>query len=266
MGLIYLVTCNVNGKLYVGQTTKPANERWDEHKYCANVLIRAANGDPSINTECDYFKHLKTSTFYNAMAKHGTNNFTFEVIEEGIDGKDKLNNAEKYYVAEFDCQLPQGYNGTSGGDSKYNHTEESTQKMKDTKRVNVDNVRNACLRGLPNYLTYNEKLQTIIIQNHPLCKYRGFSVGTYGSLEGVRQAVIKFIADLERDGIQYTKEKKENDLLDYPGVKATTKGYKLEKYINGVKYRAGFESQKFTREQNKQRAKDYYDINIKPLT
>lgn len=264
MGYIYLITCKTNGKLYVGQTTKTVEDRFREHKNCAIMIRRASENDPTLNTATVFFQHIKTSTLYNAMAKHGVDNFIVETLEEVPDSE--LNGAEIAYVEFYDCQLPKGYNGTSGGDSKYRHTEESIQKMKDRKHENIENMRHEYLRGLPLYTTYNVKLNAIIIVGHPLCKYKTFPLANYGSLEQTQEALINFIDALERSGQPYEKEKEGGEILKkYPGIKSSKKGYKLEKFIGGKPYRAGFESQKFTREQNMQRAIDYYETHIRPL-
>ncbi len=263
MGFIYLITCVINNKKYVGQTQFPAEERWKEHKYCGSVLIRAKNNDPLINTECSYFAHLKTSTLYNSMAKHGIDMFEFTVLEEIPDSE--LNDAEILYIQEFNSQLPNGYNGTSGGDSKYKHSLEAIQKMIERKYETLDDNRHEYLRTLPPKTTYSEKHNAIILVGHPLCKYKMFAIKRFGDLENTQEAVINFVDSLEREGNNYIVEKKEGNLINYPGLKATKKGYKLEKYIRGSKHTAGFESQRFTRDQNKARAKAYYDTHITPL-
>ena len=58
---VYRISNFVNIKLYYGKTNDPA-QRWYEHKSSA--------------------KHGSVYPIHNAMRKHGTNIFTFEVIEE----------------------------------------------------------------------------------------------------------------------------------------------------------------------------------------
>ncbi len=57
-GLIYLITCLVNGKKYVGQTTKTVEKRFKEH-------VRR-----------------KKSLISKAIHEFGVENFTVEVLEE----------------------------------------------------------------------------------------------------------------------------------------------------------------------------------------
>ncbi len=62
----YLITNNVNQKVYVGITINP-KERWQRHQ-------SNARNDASVKGKGTYL--------YNAMRKHGIENFTFEVIKE----------------------------------------------------------------------------------------------------------------------------------------------------------------------------------------
>ena len=69
----YLITNNVNQKVYVGITINPT-ERWQRHQ-------SNARNEASIKGKGTYL--------YNAMRKHGIENFTFEVVKE--------------FVKELDC-------------------------------------------------------------------------------------------------------------------------------------------------------------------
>lgn len=259
MGFIYLITCKINLKCYIGQTISTINNRWYQHKQCAKLIIRANNKDPTLNID-GFYQKIKGSPLYRAMAKHGIDSFIIREIEEMDD--DLLNEAETQFIEEFDCIVPKGYNATSGGDSHYSHARESIQKMIDKKRENLENNRHEYLFGMPQYITYGKNPRRggewIIFQNHPLCKYKAFFVKKYGSMEKVQEAVLNFITKLEISGKPHEKQKKENDLKSYPGLKATKKGYKIEKFYCERVYRAGFESLKNTREENKKRATEYY--------
>lgn len=62
----YLITNNVNQKVYVGITVNP-KERWQRHQ-------SNARNEASVKGKGTYL--------YNAMRKHGIENFTFEVVKE----------------------------------------------------------------------------------------------------------------------------------------------------------------------------------------
>lgn len=94
-GYIYKITCLVNNKIYIGQTTRDITIRFKEH-------IRDS-------THFDY-------PLYRAMQKYGTNNFIIELIE--TCQADELNIREQYWIQYFDSVAwhNKGYNGTIGGD------------------------------------------------------------------------------------------------------------------------------------------------------
>lgn len=99
--IIYKITNKINGKVYVGQTTRTLEERYRGH------LSRAERGDKG---------HL-----YPAMRKYGYNNFKCEIIEEIDDtlpnANQLLNEREIYWIKYYDStNNKKGYNITLGGD------------------------------------------------------------------------------------------------------------------------------------------------------
>lgn len=84
---IYKITNNINGKSYIGKTTKTAEERYKEHQY----------------------NHKQGQThLYRAMRKHGIDNFSISVVEQ----TENLNEREKYWISTLSPE----YNMTIGGD------------------------------------------------------------------------------------------------------------------------------------------------------
>jgi group I intron endonuclease len=98
---IYQVTNNINGKVYVGFTTKSPSVRWKEHQE------KAFRGD--------------NNHFSNAIRKYGSGNFTPNAIEEGLDQNFGKNFREPYWIS----LLKPEYNMTKGGEGclGYHHTE-----------------------------------------------------------------------------------------------------------------------------------------------
>jgi group I intron endonuclease len=96
LGKIYKITNLVNGKIYVGQTTKSLKERFQRH--CWGT------------TEKDSY-HLNMA-IKKAIKKYGKNNFTIELIEEVET--DKLDEREVYWISYYDS-YNKGYNCTIGG-------------------------------------------------------------------------------------------------------------------------------------------------------
>ena len=93
--LIYKITNKLNGKVYIGQTTKTLDIRRKGH-------IQAAKD--GIN------HHL-----YNAMNKYGIENFEFEEVCKA-NSKSELNYLEAKYIIEYDS-VRNGYNMGYGGDN-----------------------------------------------------------------------------------------------------------------------------------------------------
>lgn len=98
MGIIYKITNQINQKKYIGKTIRDLNTRWNEHKQYA---ISGRYNTP----------------LYNALRKYGIDNFTCEVIEEGIDDIQELNAKEQNYIKLYhSTSHDQGYNIALGGD------------------------------------------------------------------------------------------------------------------------------------------------------
>ena len=74
---VYLVTNKINGKLYVGQTSKPVEARWKGH-------VNPHKG--------------AVSALHRAIQKYGVDNFTIELIET-TDTLEQVRELEKYWIA-----------------------------------------------------------------------------------------------------------------------------------------------------------------------
>lgn len=115
VGIIYLATNQINGKVYVGQTYRTLNWRIGRHY--------------SKSKKEDYH-------FANALKKYNKKDWTWEVLEE-INGfatkkalKFILNKYEKYYIKVLSSKNRLvGYNGTAGGDGVTDPSEEVRYQM-----------------------------------------------------------------------------------------------------------------------------------------
>ena len=97
MGIVYKITNNINGKVYVGKSKRLPSIRWAEHQRYA----REAN---------------RTNLIYLAIRKYGIENFSFEVIENNIPDS-LLAQKECEYIKQFNS-FHNGYNETVGGEGE----------------------------------------------------------------------------------------------------------------------------------------------------
>ena len=112
LGKIYLISNDINDKVYVGQTIQTLNKRFNGH--------------------CCYSKSDRSVNMYikRAIHKYGKDKFHITLIEECPINL--LNNREKYWIAFYDS-YNNGYNLTKGGqDSNYStlHRLEDTVDIK----------------------------------------------------------------------------------------------------------------------------------------
>lgn len=99
LGRIYLISNDINSKLYVGQTIQTLNKRFNGH--------------------CCYSKSDRSVNMYikRAIHKYGRDKFHITLIEECPINL--LNEREKYWITFYDS-YNKGYNLTKGGqDSNY---------------------------------------------------------------------------------------------------------------------------------------------------
>lgn len=85
---IYLITNLDTGKQYVGQTIRTLENRFSEHSKSSSLLGKD-------------------------IMKFGENKFKLEIIEE-CKTKEQANERENFWIAEYGCLIPQGYNRRCG--------------------------------------------------------------------------------------------------------------------------------------------------------
>ncbi|MGL5675492.1 MAG: GIY-YIG nuclease family protein [Cellulosilyticaceae bacterium] len=102
--IVYKATNLLNGKVYIGITTKTLKHRISIHKKDAKS---------------------KQTYFYRALSKYGFENFKWEVLDTA-DNIEKLHELEVHYIKQYDSfdNKRKGYNTTSGGGSLYAITKE----------------------------------------------------------------------------------------------------------------------------------------------
>lgn len=109
--IIYLITNKVNGKRYIGKTSRDLELRWKEHQRAA------AKEDPDF--------YIARSIRY-----HGVDNFTVKMVQR-CESEEALVEAEKAWIRDLGTHGPAGYNLTDGGEglSGWVATEEARRNM-----------------------------------------------------------------------------------------------------------------------------------------
>ena len=114
--LIYIHTCTITNKSYIGQTIFTMEYRLKEH------INNAKNG--------------VIGHFYNAIRKYGIENFSHDVLELDIKTRLQLNKREIYWI-EYYGTFKNGYNLNEGGsgNSGYTHSLETKNKISKANKV-----------------------------------------------------------------------------------------------------------------------------------
>lgn len=93
-GTIYIIKNKINSKIYIGQTIRLAQVRFNQH--CKKSSSQS---------------HLIT----RAISSYGKENFFYEILETNIETYEELNAKEEYYIESYKALHPNGYNLSPGG-------------------------------------------------------------------------------------------------------------------------------------------------------
>lgn len=94
----YLIQNKLNGKGYVGITTRSVDRRWYEHRFVENSCGKLLS---------------------KAIQKYGEQSFEITVLASAIGDVDNLKELEKQLIAQHNTAVPLGYNLTMGGDGLF---------------------------------------------------------------------------------------------------------------------------------------------------
>ena len=129
---IYKITNKINGKVYIGQTIRPAEHRFSRH----------------IN---DAMHNILDTHFARAIRKYGPNVWKLEVIDIATT-QDELNQKEQYWI-KFYNSVKEGYNETDaiskcGGNTYQSKTEEEMEVIKEKIRQTKIGAKNPMARKI----------------------------------------------------------------------------------------------------------------------
>lgn len=85
---IYTITNKINGKVYVGKTSRTASERWQEHTQKSKVA---------------------SQYLARAISKYGKHSFEFCVIDVA-ESPEMLSHKETFWINQLNTLAPNGYN------------------------------------------------------------------------------------------------------------------------------------------------------------
>jgi len=109
---IYCITNKVNGKKYIGQTTKTPEYRFGKH-----VGMAGKNGQ----------------TIHKAIAKYGKDSFVLEVLDEASSYPELLQK-EQDWIKKLNTKID-GYNETDGGEGSWGRV--ISEKTREKHRRNI---------------------------------------------------------------------------------------------------------------------------------
>ncbi len=124
--IIYKITNKINGKIYIGQTTRRLKTRWLGH------LAKSYS--------------QSGSALHAAIKKYKKENFTIEEIKK-CNSREELNAEEIRLIEEYNSMVPNGYNIMKGGSynitkkEKKKQTAEHTQKIREKFLLRKEEMR-----------------------------------------------------------------------------------------------------------------------------
>lgn len=111
----YLVQNKLNGKGYIGITTRSVGRRWYEHRFVENSCGKLLS---------------------KAIKKYGEQSFEITVLASAVGNIENLKEIEKQLIVQHGTAVPLGYNLTMGGDGMFGfkHSKETVERVAAKKR------------------------------------------------------------------------------------------------------------------------------------
>lgn len=130
IGEVYIITNIQNNKVYIGQTIRPVEYRFNRHI------------NDALNNKLD-------THFARAIRKYGPQSFKLQVIDNA-ETQDELNKKEQYWIRFYDS-VNKGYNETDaiskcGGNTYQSKTEEEMSIIKEKIRKTKLGAKNPMAR------------------------------------------------------------------------------------------------------------------------
>lgn len=137
-GWIYIIKNKINNKVYIGQTLTGVEERYKQHM------------KPSATK--------KSYKIYKAIAKYGSNNFYYEILESNVP-EDVINDREIYWIETFDS-FEKGYNSNTGWEGRSIYSNLDVEYIK-SELIKGKQVKEIALELKVNTHTINRTLKRV---------------------------------------------------------------------------------------------------------
>ena len=176
---IYKITNKINGKVYIGQTIRPVEYRFNRH----------------IN---DAMHHVLDTHFARAIRKYGPDKWQLEVID-AAETQDELNQKERYWI-QFYNSVKEGYNETdaiskSGGNTYRSKTKEELKEIGEKIRLTKVGAKNPMARRVKriNVKTKEVEIFDTIISCAQACGIKNGKTSITDRLNGKTKSPYKNI-------------------------------------------------------------------------
>lgn len=192
MNEVYLITNRVNGKRYVGITSRNYEVRFREH------VNEALNGSKSI--------------LHNAIRKYGPDNFDVILLESGISDENACDK-EMYYIKLYNTFYTSkiGYNMTLGGMGVVGHRHDEVTRKKISEGLKghkFPSSRNEKIRNAMMNREYKDEWKQALSKCR-LGRFKGPDNPFYGKTHSVKQKQAVSKANTKHSVIQLDPKSKE---------------------------------------------------------
>lgn len=119
-GCIYIHRNLINGHSYVGSTIQDTRRRWRKE-------------------DKTYHSYKSCSVFFAALNKYGWEYFETTILEDNIPFED-ISKREEFYIQKYNSIAPNGYNTVKIIDGRVEFTEETKNKISESRKEYYQNL------------------------------------------------------------------------------------------------------------------------------
>lgn len=202
---IYRSLNKINNKSYIG-----FDSNWPSRK--SNHANNVKNGISTI--------------FYNAIRKHGWDNFEWTILYQSIDKNHTKNVMEEYFIREYNTYVDNkcGYNMTYGGDGNNGHCQKTIDRLRE---IRIGKKMGPCSEETKRKIGLAKKGKKMSEEQKEY--YRKLYTGTKYTEERIKTHSKHYIA-ISPDGQEYSfynlsRFCKQNN-LNQGAMSAVTRGVK----------------------------------------